>query len=201
MSARIRRRQHEIAIQFFGRIHVHENGLAVIHQDAATIVIEHELGINQFAVILEQPVDAVRSPAFFIRRHGKNDVAARHVTFLFHSNQSGRHDGVTVLHVAGAASVEVALLFDKLERIGRPVFTPGFDHVEMPDQQHGFVLARSMQTHDNILLAIVRAKHLDIAIREPTVAESLRHRLRRCRDAAHRVCSVDLDELLEDVVR
>src|SRR5882724_158177 len=58
-----------------------------------------------------------------------------------------------------------------------------------------------MQSHDNIFLAVVRADDLDIAVRETSVTESLRHRLGCGRNAADRVSGVDLNELFEDVVR
>ncbi len=58
-----------------------------------------------------------------------------------------------------------------------------------------------MQTHDHILLAIVRAEDLDVAVRESCVAEPLRHCFRSGRYATNRVRGVDLYELLEDVVR
>ncbi len=105
----------------------------MIRQDAAAIVVQDEFGIDQRAMILEQPIDTIGSAAFFIRGHRQDDVAARRVTFLLHSNQRRRHDRVSILHVGGAASVKVSFLLDKLKRIGGPVFAPGFNHVEVPD--------------------------------------------------------------------
>ena len=67
------------------------------------------------------------------------------------------------------------------------------DHVEMADQQNGFVLTRSMQTYDDILLTIIRPEHLDVAVGKSGVAETLRHCFRRCRYAADRVGGVDFD--------
>src|SRR5207237_938649 len=99
--------------------------------------------------------DAVRGPAFFVRGHCENDVATRCVTLLLHSNQGCGHDGIAVLHVAGAAPVEEALLLDELEWIGRPVLAAGFDNVEMTNQQDRLVLARPMQTYNNVLFAVV----------------------------------------------
>ncbi len=69
VAAGIGRRQHEIAMQFFGGVHFHHHGLAMIGQHAAAIVVQHELGVDQVAMILDQPVDAIRCAAFFIRRH------------------------------------------------------------------------------------------------------------------------------------
>ena len=68
MTARIGRGQHEIAVQLFGGVHFHHHRLAMIGQHATAIVIEHELGINQVAMILDQPIHSIRCAAFLIRR-------------------------------------------------------------------------------------------------------------------------------------
>ena len=86
VAARIRRRQHKIAIKFFGGVHFHHQGLAMIRQYAAAIVVKHELSINQFAMILNQPVHTVRRASFFVRRHRKNNVAVGHVAFFLHAD-------------------------------------------------------------------------------------------------------------------
>ena len=150
MSAGIGRRQHEIAIKLFGGVHFHHQRLAMIRQHAAAIVVEHELGVDQFAMILDQPVHAIRCAAFLVRRQRENNVAAGHVSFFLHADQRGRHDRVAILHVAGAPPVVISVLLDELKGIGRPVLAARFHHVEMADQQHRLVLARPMQAHHHV---------------------------------------------------
>ena len=88
VAARIGRGQHEIAIEFFGGVHFHHHWFAVIGEDAAAIVVEHELGIDQFAMVFDQPVDSVRRAALFIGRHREDDVAVGNVSFFLHADQA-----------------------------------------------------------------------------------------------------------------
>ena len=46
MAAGIGRGEYEISVQFFGGVDVHEDGLAVIFEHAAAVVVEHELGVD-----------------------------------------------------------------------------------------------------------------------------------------------------------
>ena len=59
VPARIRDRELIICVQLFSSINLHHQRPAMIHQNAATIMVQHELGIDQVAVVLEQPVDPV----------------------------------------------------------------------------------------------------------------------------------------------
>ena len=73
----------------------------------------------------------------------------------------------------------------------------------MPDQQHGLVLARSMQPHHDIFLPVIGAwaQHLDIALGKSSIAKTLCHGIGSGAHIPHRICGVDFDQLLEDVVR
>ena len=70
----------------------------------------------------------------------------------------------------------------------------------MSDQQHWFVRARSMQAHHKILLAIIRPTDVNIAVGKSGISKTLRHGLGRRGDVADRICGIDFDQLLEDVV-
>src|SRR5439155_24694821 len=63
----------------------------------------------------------------------------------------------TILYVLCAATIEVAVALDKLERgkIRRPVLTTSFNHVEMGKQQDWFASAFAMQACDQDLLALI----------------------------------------------
>src|SRR5208283_5947943 len=100
-----------------GGVYFHHHWLAMIGQHAAAVVVEHELGIDQFTMILDQPGHSIRRATFLIRRHCENDVTAGYVSFFLHADERSRHDCVAVLHIAGAAPVVVSVLLDELERI------------------------------------------------------------------------------------
>ena len=56
-------RELEVGVDLFGGVHFHDKGLAMLGHHPAPVVIEHELGVNQVAMILDQPIDAVRAAA------------------------------------------------------------------------------------------------------------------------------------------
>ena len=147
-----------------------------------------------------QPVHSVRSAAFFVGGQREDDVAVRNVAFLLEADQRGDHDGVAVFHVLRAAAVVVAVFLDELKRIGGPVLAACFDHIEMSDEQHRLVLAAAVQTHHQILLAIVGPEDLHVAVGKSGVAKTLRHGFGGGRNIADRIRGVDLDQLFEDVV-
>ena len=86
--------------------------LAVIEFEVAGIGVEAEFGVDQVAMVLDQPVHAVRISVFFVRGEGHDDVAVRLPALLLPANHVGGEDGVAVLHVLGTAAVEVAVFFD-----------------------------------------------------------------------------------------
>ena len=60
--------------------------------------INGEVGVDQFAMVLEQPVDSVvRSAAFFIGGEGDDDVAVRLKAFALVADQVGDPDGACAL--------------------------------------------------------------------------------------------------------
>jgi len=164
------------------------------------IVIEHELRIDQRAVVPHQPLDAVAATALLVRRERENDVTARPVPLLFHAQECRGHDGIAALHVEHAAAVEVAVFFHELEGVGAPVLAPRLHHVEMPDEQHRPVLARAAQTHHQVLLALVGSGHDDVRRRKAGGEKALRHGLRGRRDVARGIGGVDPDQLPEELV-
>ena len=59
VAARIFRFELEIRVELFAGVHGDDGGLAVARVDAAAVGIEREFRIDQIAMVLEQPVDAV----------------------------------------------------------------------------------------------------------------------------------------------
>ena len=74
---------------------------------APAAFVQRKVGIDQVAVIFDQPVDAVvRAAAFFVGGERDDDVAVRLEAFAFVSDQIGDPDGGLRFVVAGAAAVE-----------------------------------------------------------------------------------------------
>jgi hypothetical protein len=70
----------------------------------------------------------------------------------------------------------------------------------MSDQQNRFMRARSMQAHDQVLLAIIGTDDLNVSIGKAAVAEPLRHSFRSRGHISDRIGGVDLDQLFEYLV-
>ena len=164
-------------------------------------MVEHEFSVDERALVLQQPVDAVRAAALLIRREREDDVAVRAEPLLLHADERGHHDGVAVLHVLRAAAVEIAVFFDELEGIGSPVLAPGLHHVEVPDQQDRLMLSRTPQPDHQIFLPGIRPENGDIAVRKTGGPQPRCHGLRGRRHVTDGVGGVDLDELLENRAR
>ena len=152
-------------------------------------------------MILEQPDDAVVGAGFFIGGQRENQIAIGAIAFFFQPNKIGDQNCVAVFDVFGAAAVEVAFLFDELERIGGPIFAAGFDNVEMADEQDRRANARAVNAHDKIAVARIGAEELHIAIGKAGASKPRGHSFGGLRGAAHGFGSVDFHELLEDAAR
>jgi hypothetical protein len=164
-------------------------------------VVQHELGVDEIAAILQQPVDAVGRAALLVRSQRQDDVAVRTIALGAIAQQRRHHDGDAVLHVLRAAAVEVAVLLQEHERIDRPVLAQRFDDVEMTDQQHRTLATRALEARDEVLLAPAGTDHLHIFSREAAIAQPLRHGFSGRSRAQARLGGLDLDELLEQVAR
>ena len=66
VAARVFHFQLIIGVKFFRGIDGHHCGLALARVDAATIRVEHEFGVDQIAMVAQEPVDAVRTAGFFV---------------------------------------------------------------------------------------------------------------------------------------
>src|ERR1700760_1939289 len=62
------------------------------------------------------------------------------------------------------------------------------------------MLVRSVQSNDQILLAIVGAKDFYVGIGETGIAKSLCHRFGRRANVSDRVRGLDFDQFLKDIV-
>ncbi len=159
-------------------------------------------------MILQEPFHAVRSAALLVGGQREDDVAIRREPLPLQSNEIGDHDGIARLHVLRPAPIIIAVLLDELKRIGGPVLAPRFDHVEVADDENRpqrLAPQRRIRlaaiAGDQVALPLIGPDHGDVGRRESGIEQSLRHRLRRHGGASDRIRGVDLDQLLEDVVR
>src|SRR5262249_41875689 len=133
-------------IQLLGGLYAVPGGLAVLHRDAAAFV-QRELRVDQLAVVLEQPADAVFVAVadFLVGGQRENEVAVGAIALLFEADEGGDQGGGHVFVVGGAAGVEVAVLLDELIGIGGPVLAFSFYYVDVGEEEYRFVLAGAVQ--------------------------------------------------------
>src|SRR4029077_363384 len=138
--------------------------------------------------------------AFFVSREREDQIAVRREVFFFHANEIGDQKRVALFHVVGATPIKVAVFFDELKRIGRPVFAASLNDVEVTEEQDRLALAGAMNASDKIFLAIGRSGDDHVAAGESRVAKTPGHGFGGGSYVADRVSRVDFDELLEDFV-
>ena len=148
-------------------------GLPFCDINAAAVGIDDVFGVDETALVLDEPVDAVRLAAFFVGGEREDEIAIGLVAFFLEADEGGDENGIALLHVLRAAAVVVAVFFDELEGIGGPVFTARFHDIEMTDEENRLLLARSVQADDEVLLAVVRAAEEHIFLREAGVEKTL----------------------------
>ena len=123
------------------------------------------------------------------------------IAFALESQQGGDPDGRLRLVVRRAAAVEVAVLFEKYERVDRPILAPGLDHVDVGQQQDRLARARAAIAHHHVGLGRDRAAHKNVGGREAGGSEAGRDRLGDGRGAAGGEPGLHLDHLLVDLPR
>src|SRR3954469_6867392 len=117
MAALVPYFQKEADRDLFRGLNAVADRLAVLQADAAAFV-ERELGVDQIAMVLQQPLDAefVTIEDFLVGLKRQDDIAVGLVTLLLVADHVGdegrRHEFV----VASTASVVIAVFLDQLER-------------------------------------------------------------------------------------
>ena len=154
-------------------------------------------------VLIEQPPDAhrIRIEDLFVGLQDNDEVAIRPEAFLPIADQIGNEDRCHELVVPYTPSVRIAVLLDQLERIGRPVFWPGVDDVDVGQQQDRFPSARAAEPRDPVALARCGRQDVNVRLREPGNQQTCGHRLRGLQRVARRRHGIDLDKLLVNVAR
>ena len=193
MSAGIGNRHLEIGIHLFCRFNGDQQCLAIIDIDATGVRVQNEIRIYEVAVILEQPVDAVRVATLLIGSQRKNNVAVRLVAFFPQADEIDDHDCVIDFHVLRAAAVIISILLDKFERICRPVLGTRFHDVQVANNEDRLFRASAPVADYEILLAIIGTENLHVSSGKAGVEQTLLHGFRGRRDVADGIRRVDLD--------
>ena len=169
---------------------------------AARIGIDDECRVDQIAVLLHKPVRAVELAPFLVGGQGQDEVALRLVALPMQAQESRHQRGIGLLHVLRAATIEVAVLFNELKRIGMPIGAQGLHHIDVAEKEYGLLSRRtgSAVADNEIHLARIRPDQMHVVCRESCIKKALLHGLRGGRHVAlGRVGGVDFDELLEDL--
>jgi hypothetical protein len=102
--------------------------------------------------------------------------------------------------VAGAASVEVAILFDELEWVHCPVFALGFDNVGVREKEEGLLFTGTVIADDEIALFVDRAAESDVGVGKARGFEASSGGFGDGRGGAGGVAGADFDKFFVDVV-
>ena len=169
MAAFVAHFKTEIGVGLLGQSDVIGNTLA-IHTLAAAAFVQRVIGLNQFALVLQQPVDAVvRSAAFFVRSQRDNQIAIRFEAFALIPDQIRNPDGRLRFVIGGSASVEVAVLFNELERVHAPVLALRLHDIDVGQQQNRLARAGSVVANHQVVLGVFGAADPDVGIGKPAI--------------------------------
>src|SRR5437762_2456785 len=174
--------------------------LPVLDQAFAALV-QRKFRIDQIAMILDNPVDAIVVAGFFIGRECDDQVAIGHVAFLLKANERRDPYGSHGLVVGTAAAVEVTVFFGELERIQRPILTQRLNNVEMREEQHRLSAAGPAIPRNKISFSRIRPENLNVGFGKTGSLQPRGHHFSGCRRVADRIGGVDFDEVLIDIAR
>ena len=201
VAARVGGGEPEVGVEFLIGLDIHIHGLALHGGDSAGVGVEHIRGVDQIAMVLQQPVHAVRFAAFLVGGEGEDQVAVGAVVFTVEADEVGDQDGVVHLHVLGAAAIEVAVFLDELEGVGGPVGAAGFDDVQVADESEWACARRCRAAWPPGCLCGCWGPAPARRRGEAGIEQALGHGVGGLGGAAHRIGGVDFDQLLEDVAR
>ena len=191
--------QLETEVDLFGGLHGHVDGLAVLDVAAAGIGIDAELGVDEVAMLFDEPIDAVGRAAFLVGGEGEDEIAGGLEVFALHAQEGSDEGGVVALHVGGAAAVEVAALLAEDEGVEGPIGAAGFDDVEVSEEEDGTRGAGAAEADHEVAFAGDGGEYVDSACGESGGAEAGGHGFGGASVVAGGIGGIDLDELLEDL--
>ena len=167
---------------------------------APAALVEAELGVDHFALVLNQPLYAVEGTAsLFVGRERDDDVAVRLEAFAAVTDEIRDPDRSLGLVVAGAAAVKVAIALDELERVHAPVFAFGFHNVGVRQKQERFAPAGAAIAGHQICFAWAGSADEDVGFGKAGGLQPGGCGFGYGGGLAGRVARLNLDELLIDV--
>ena len=189
--------------KLFGSQDAEHDALALGVEIPVDALGDRECGIDLVAGMLGEPAGTVQGAARFLAAgQGELDCSGRPEALLPVANQVVDPDGGLGLHIGHATGVEVAVFFDELERVPRPVLAFGLDHVDMSEHQDRACL-RVGAAQDREQAAFpgvtIRSEYAQVRFRIAGRAQSGRHTFSRQRAVTDRERRIGLDQLLEDV--
>src|SRR5215471_1030001 len=123
VSACVMNLEPKTRVYLFARLHGIQYVMAVLYFAFAAFV-EGILGVDQIAMVRQQPLDAIRVAGLFVCGERKNQVAIRQVVLLLETDEGCNPDGGHGLVIGRTAAPEETFSFEEFERIDRPV-APG----------------------------------------------------------------------------
>ena len=167
VAARVAHRQRERREDLLRRLHGERRDAAAADLRPARVEVDGVGRVDEIAPVREQPLDAVVRAALFVGGEREDQVARRNDAALA-QRAEGRHQrGRAALHVERAAAVEPAVALGEDERIHRPVFAAGLDHVDVREEQHRPAAAGpAAQPGHQVPAAVGAADHDDVGARE-----------------------------------
>jgi len=150
-------------------------------------------------MVFEQPRDSIVIAALLIGGQSDNQITIRGESLVAHANEIDDPDRGHRLVIAAADTVEVAVLFEKIERIEGPVFPLDLHDIEVgQEQQRRTVTGAAISDHD-VALAGGGCEHLHIFFGEASCQQTVRDGFGGGGVVAHRIGRVDFDQFFERV--
>src|SRR5262249_8922525 len=99
-------------------------------------LIQRKFSVDQVAVAFQQPLNpqGITVENLLVSLQRNDDVSIRLVPLLHVADQVRNKGRRHELVVGCAASVEIAVLLDQLERVNRPVLSSRLNHIKMREQ-------------------------------------------------------------------
>ena len=204
VPALVRHGEVERLKELLARLHRAHDLPAILDQRVATVRIDAPLGVDEIAMVGDQPRDAVVATAAFLAgSECENERSLGHDVLALETQQRFGDRRRAALDVARAAAVEESVALRELVRIDRPVGAKRLDDIEVCDEENRLqCLRRPLHAHDDIRILVAgRAEHVDVAGGESGVEEALGDRVRGWRGAPLLVRRLNLDQLLKNRAR
>ena len=197
MAAGIGDGEREGLMHLLASLHIERERASIGREHAARALIEGEIGLEPFSVMLKHVGDAVDAIGGFLPAGQRQAERAARAEILraqtdHQINEHRRHGFI----VGAAAAVEETVFLDQRERIALPVGAVRVDHIDMRQQQQRAPARSSTQHRHQIAVvgAAIGRDHAQIVLTITRSAQSRRHGFSRARAGAGGFRGVDLDQ-------